>query len=150
MRPFVPILMLTIVLALTGEASAWTMDVPMTPAYVKENPQKFSIRAEKRDDGLIHFTITYRVPEPRYLVARIEVRDQGSIVLDSSFPAFVREKTINYYIAVSPRQLFNARFELSESGIDDVNGTPIPWVGGTNYQIHLADFAPKASKTGDN
>lgn len=147
MRPFIPIAMLTIVLAHTGEALAETEDVPVTPAYVKENPKEFSILAKKGDDGLIHFTITRHLSEPRYLVARFAVRENGSVVLDGSFPAFVREKAAKYYLAVSPQQLSNAHFELSESGFGDMNGTPIPWVGGTDYQIHLADFAPKASKT---
>ena len=110
MRPFIPIVMVMIVLAFTDEASALTFDVPVTPAYIKENPQKFSIRAEKHDDGLIHFTITYNLSESRYLVARIEVRDQGSVVLDGSFPAFVREKAVKYYVAVSPKQLSDGTF----------------------------------------
>jgi hypothetical protein len=146
MRPFTPILIFTIIFALTGRASAETEDVLVTPAYLKENPKMFSILAKKHDDGLIHFTIKRHLTEPRYLVARIKVSDQDSVVLDSSFPAFVREKSIKYYLAVSPKQLSNAHFELGESGFGTMSGMPIPVIGGTDYQIHLADFAPKASR----
>ena len=110
MRPFIPIVMVMIVLAFTDEASALTFDVPVTPAYIKENPKKFSIRAEKHDDGLIHFTITYHLSESRYLVARIEVRDQGSVVLDGSFPAFVREKAVKYYVGRVAEAAFQRTF----------------------------------------
>jgi hypothetical protein len=151
MRPLFSVVMLVIILAITGEALALTVDVPVTPAYLKQRPKEFSIRAEKRDDGLIHFTITRHLSEPRHLVARFTVRDKGSIVLDCSFPSFVREKTAKYYLAVSPQQLSNAHIELSESGFNDFNAAdklpPHPWVGSTDYQIHLADFVPKASKT---
>jgi hypothetical protein len=150
MRPLISIVMLAIVLAYTGEASAITIEIPVTPAYLKENPKEFSIHAEKRDDGLIHFTITRHLSEPRYLIAGLKVRDQGSVVLEGSFPAVVKEKAVKYYLAVSSKQLSNTDFELSEHGFNAFSATdetPIPWIGGEDYQIHLADFAPKASKT---
>jgi hypothetical protein len=147
MRPLISVVMFVIVLAITGEASAATFEVPVTPAYLKLRLKEFSIHAEKRDDGLVHFTITRHLSEPRYLVARFAVRDKGSVVLDGSFPAFVREKSAKYYLAVSPQQLSNAHFELYETVFSGDDKTPYPSPGGTNYQIHLADFAPKASKT---
>jgi hypothetical protein len=137
----------TIIFVLAGSASAITLDVPVTPAYLTQKPKEFSIRAEKGDDGLVHFTITRHLSEPRYLVARFTVREKGSVVLDGSFPAFAREKAAKYYLAVSPKQLSGAHFELSDHGIGTVNGTPVGEVGGEDYQIRLADFAPKASKT---
>jgi hypothetical protein len=136
-----------IVFALVGRASAVTVEIPVTPAYLKQKPKEFSIHAEKGDDGLIHFTITRHLSEPRYLVARFMVRDKGAVALDGSFPAFVREKAAKYYLAVSPKQLPNAHFELSDHGIGTVDGTPYGVVGGEDYQIHLADFAPGTSKT---
>lgn len=150
MRPLVSLVVLAIVFALAGRASAITVDVPVTPAYLKERPKEFSISAEERDDGLIHFTITRHLSEPRYLVARFTIREKGLVVLDGSFPSFVREKAVKYYLTVSPRQLSNAHFELSERGFNVADETPFPWVGGIDYQIRLVNFAPKASKTSDD
>jgi hypothetical protein len=150
MRPVILFVILAIIIVFAEGALAVTEDVLVTPAYLKDKPEEFSISTEKHEDGLIHFTITHYLFEPRYLVARFIVRDKGSVVLDGSFPSFVREKRVKYYLAVSPKQLPNAHFELSEHGFNVADETPLPWVGGTDYQFHLADFAPKASKTSGN
>ena len=42
---------------------------PVTPASVKESRSRFVVKAEKRDDGLIHFEITYSLPGPEYPAA---------------------------------------------------------------------------------
>lgn len=145
MRSRMPLMSMAIALALTGEASAVTVKQAVTPAWLKDNPKMFSIEAEERDDGLIHFTVTRRLSKPRYLVGHFEVTEDDATVLESHFPAFVRERTATYHLVLSPNYLSGASFVLSEHGFSESDEAPVPWVGGTVYQIRLADFAPEAS-----
>src|SRR3954466_7628154 len=75
--------------ALAAPAGAVVVQVPVTAAYLREHPKAFAIQAEKRDDGLLHFTITHRLDEPRYLVAHFALREGGATVAQTHFPAFV-------------------------------------------------------------
>lgn len=134
-----------VIFAVAKEASAITLDVPVTAAFIKENPGKFSIDAKKGDDGLIHFTVTRYLSEPKYLVGHFEVRDgEAAILAKCDFPAFVREKSVKYYFSVSPQHLAGTRFHLGEHGFNTTKEgePPLPWVGGTEYQIRLSDFLP--------
>jgi hypothetical protein len=136
--------LLTIASMLTARASAVVIEVPVTPASVKEVGSRFSITAENRDDGLIHFTITYRLIAPQYLVAHVEVRDGKTLIVTSDTPSFVREKSATYYVAVSPKHLADSKFDLAERSFGDSAGTPVPMPGGTDYQIRLAEFGQDA------
>jgi len=53
------------------------VEVQVTPAYIKEQPQAFSIKAELRQDGLIHFEVTRHLSQPQYHVTIFRVR-QGA------------------------------------------------------------------------
>jgi hypothetical protein len=139
-------------LTLAGDAPGLTLRMPVTPAYVKDHPKEFTVKAEKRNDGLVHFTITRHLAEQKYLVASLEVREGGTVVLKSDFPAYVSRKTAKYHFSLSPKFLANSHFELRERSLSgkvvDPNtgkaeGRAIPVVGGTNYRIDFADFAPK-------
>src|SRR4051812_2758947 len=86
-------------------ASAVVVRQPVTPASVKEKGSKFVVNVEKRDDGLIHFEITYRLPGPEYLGAHFELRDGDTTLVKTDTSAFVHEATATYYLAVSPKHL---------------------------------------------
>ena len=78
---------LVMVSILAEKASAVVTQTAVTPASIKETGSKFSVTAEKGKDGLIHFTITYRLPEPQYLVAHFELRDGETVLTKTDTPA---------------------------------------------------------------
>jgi hypothetical protein len=128
-------------------ASALTRDQPVTPEFLKQEPGQFKITAEKRADGLVHFTITRLLARPAYLVARSTIRDGDKLLLDTTSTAFAREPSATYYVAVSAERMANATFELFEGGFGGPDNDPLPVVGGgTNFQIQLAAFAKSAGE----
>ena len=131
---------------LIGAASALTVDVPVTPAYVKENPKQFAVVVEKRADGLLHFTITRTVSRPSYLVAHSELREGAKALFQSTACAFVREDSATYFVVVSPERVEDAKFELFDGSFTESDGHATPVVGGTNYQIQLGEFAKTAGE----
>ena len=138
---------LVMVSILAEKASALVTQTPVTPASIKEKDSKFSVTAEKGKDGLIQFTITYRLPEPQYLVAHFELRDGEKVLMRTDSPSFAREKSATYYVAVSPSQLAGARFELSQNGFSESGGQPLAEPGGTIFQIDLQAFGKNAPAT---
>jgi hypothetical protein len=123
---------------------ALVVERSVTPASVREKDSKFSLAAEKRDDGLIHFAITYRLARPEYLVAHFELRDGETTLVKTDTPSFVREATATYHLAVSPKHLADSRFELSENSFAESDGHPVPLPGGTIFQIDLKGFGEDA------
>jgi hypothetical protein len=116
----------------------------VTPASVKVGGSKFSVTAEKRDDGLIHFAITYSLPRPQYLVAHFELRDGETTLVKTDTPSFVRETSATYHLALSSKHLADAKFELSENAFAESGGHPVAEPGGTIFQIDLAAFGKAA------
>ena len=112
----------------------------VTPASVKAGGSRFSVTAEKRDDGLIHFAITYRLPRPQYLVAHFELRDGATTLVKTDTSSFVRETSARYDLAVSPKRLADAKFELSGNAFGESGGQPVATPGGTDYRIDLQAF----------
>src|SRR6185295_4057470 len=96
---------LMMVSLLTGDAQALVAQESVTPASVKEKDSKFSVKAEKGKDGLIQFSITYRLPRPQYLVAHFELRDGEMILVKTDTPSFVRDDSVTYHVAVSANRL---------------------------------------------
>jgi len=133
-------------LGLVSVASALTVCHAVTPAYVNDNPKQFSVVTEKRDDGLLHFTITRQLSRPSYLVATTEVRDGDKVLFQSTASAFVHEDTATYYVTVAPERVADASFELFEGSFDESSGKPIAVIGGTIYQFQLGEFAKTASE----
>jgi hypothetical protein len=129
---------------LADRASAVVTREPVTPASVKETDSKFSVKAEKRQDGLIHFTVTYSLPRPQYLVAHFELRDGDTTLVKTDTPGFVREAAATYHVAVSPKHMANSRFELSWNAFRESGGQPVPLPGGTIYEIDLEAFGKNA------
>ncbi len=126
---------------MTDRASALVHKESVTPASVQEKDSKFSVTAEKRKDGLIHFAVTYRLPRPQYLVAHFELRDGETSLVKTDTPSFVRESAATFHVALSPKHLANSTFEVSESSFNEPDGQPpVALPGGTIFQIDLEAF----------
>jgi hypothetical protein len=138
------IVIFALITMLTRGTSAAVVEVSVTPAYIKKDSRAFSITAEKRQDGLIHLTITHHLTAPRYLVAHFEISDGKTLVMKNDTASFVREDSATYYLAVSPKHLADSKFELRESSFGESGGKPVPSPGGTNYQIKLLEFGKDA------
>ena len=116
----------------------------VTPETVKEKGSKFSIKTERREDGLIHFRVTYRLPRPQYLVAHFELHDHKTTLLKTDTPSFVREASATYNVALSPKRLADSKFELSENAFSESGRNPVAEPGGTIFQIDLEGFGKGA------
>ena len=137
------ILIASAALALSTAVLAVVVRTDVTPAYVKEQPKTFVVTAERRADGLVHFTITRQLKDERYVVASLVVRDGSGVIAESHIPAFVRERSATYYVALAPAYLADSTFELADRGFggDEKTG-PVPVPGGIDFHISLKDFAP--------
>jgi hypothetical protein len=129
---------------LAGRASAVVVQESVTPAFIKEKNSKFSVTAEKDKAGLIQFTITYRLPRAQWLVAHFELRDGETLLISTDTPNLVREESVTYYVAVAPKQLAGAKFELSENALGEAGGRSVPVPGGAIFQIDLQAFGKDA------
>ena len=135
------------IFALTRQTSAVVIEQSVGRTFVEEHPKDFAVRAEKRDDGLIHFTITQNLSAPRYLVASFIVQASSSVIAKMHFPAFARDGKATYHLVVSPKHLPNAHFKVAERSVfDDDTGRPVPLPGGIDYRFQLAEFVPKDTK----
>ena len=128
----------------TDRASALVTHESVTPASVKAKDSKFSVKAEIRDDGLIHFAITYSLPRPQYLVAHFELREGETTLVKTDTPSFVREASATYHFALSAKHLANSKFELSQNAFGESGGHPVAEPGGTIFQINLEAFGKDA------
>src|SRR5690349_12175427 len=77
-------------------ASALVTSEVVTPESVKQKDSKFTVGVERDKDGLIQFTITYRLPRPQYLVAHLELREGETLLATSDTPSFAREATATF------------------------------------------------------
>ncbi len=125
-------------------ASAVVRQESVTPATVKEKDSKFYINAQRREDGLIHFKITYRLPRPQYLVAHFELREDEPTLLKTDTPSFVREASATYNVALLPKHLVDSKFEISENAFGESGRNPVALPGGTIFQIDLEAFGKDA------
>jgi hypothetical protein len=147
MPRFVPCC-ITVLLAVSLCAdSAWAIVIeePVTPASARVKDGTFSIKAEKGKDGLIHFAITYRLPRTEWLVTDFEVRDGETLLAISHTAAFSHEESASYEVAVSPRYLADAKFDLSSNAVGNSGGRPVALPGGMIYRIKLETFAKDAA-----
>ena len=135
---------LLVSLFLCSAAVAVVVQVRVTRASIKQDPKAFSIEAEARPDGLVHFTITRGMPAERYVVAELTIRNGPTLIARSSVPAFVRERSATYYVSIAPDYLADSTLELSDRTFSDNKPNPLPLPGGTDFVISLKDFAPAA------
>jgi hypothetical protein len=120
-----------------------------TPDDLKGIPGEFSVTAEMKDDGLIHFKVTHKLAKSCWVQANLVVRKGETRIVETHFPAFVRESSTTYYFEISPEYLDDSTLELAERGIGHaVNAAderdPLPSPGGTDNVFPLKLFAPKA------
>lgn len=133
------------VLALTAglgsRAYAYTAQVLVTPAYVREHPNEWSVKVAKKGNGLIEFTIVRTLSEPMYLDARLAVHHAGRVIAESNSLAFGRKQDNPFRFALSPDDLAESTFELIESTFTVIGDQAIPTLRGPIvYQFRLLDF----------
>jgi len=127
-----------------GKAWAMVIEESVTPASARVKDDTISVKAEKEKDGLIHFTITYRLPRIEWLVTDFEVRDGETLLASSHTSGFAHEQSASYEVAVLPRYLAGAKFDLSWNAVGDSGGRPVALPGGAIYHIKLEAFAKDA------
>ena len=131
---------------LSSTASALTIQLQVTPAYVREHLKEWSVKVTRKESGLIQFTVVRNLSEPKYLVAHLAVRHAGRLIATSDTPLFGKKKDNTFYLSISTEDIAESTFELSEHGLGStVNGVEvdIPVVGGIDYQFRLLDFVPE-------
>jgi hypothetical protein len=131
---------------LSSTASALTIQLQVTPAYVREHPNEWSVKAAKQESGLIQFTVVRTLSEPRYLVTHLAVQHGGRLIATSDTPLFGKKSDNTFHFSISTEDLAESSFALSEHGLGStVNGVKadIPVVGGIVYQFRLLDFIPE-------
>jgi hypothetical protein len=126
------------------QASAVVIEQTVTPASVQEKDSRFSVKAEKRKDGMIHFEIIYRPTRPQYVVSHFSVREGANVVAQVDTPSFVRDKAATFHVAIEPKHLANSHYEISEHSFVESNGQAVPMPGGTIYQFKLEAFGHDA------
>lgn len=131
-----------ILATIPGVVNALTVLDPVTPDTIKQDPKAWTVKVEKTDGGMIAFTITHVLKEPQYVVASLHIRKGNETVLESHFPAFVREGSATYHFAVAPSHVQDSSFELSVSSFAHANGQDVPIPGGVISLVRLKDFAP--------
>ena len=138
-----------VVAAVSTTALAVVVEREWTPDDMKQNPGEFSVTAKMGDDGLIHFEVIRKLAKPRWVQASLVVRKGKTRIVETHFPAFVREDSITYVFEISPEYLDDSTLELAERGIGySVNAKderhPLPGTGGDDNVFRLKLFAPKA------
>jgi hypothetical protein len=128
-----------LLLSFAGAASALTVDVAVTPAYLREHRKELSLKTARRPDGLLEFTITRTSPERRYFVARLLLRREGKTVVETSIPSYGKKNSNQFFFALAPESLDQAEFELSEAFVGGSAAEPIPLPGTKNLQFRLRD-----------
>ncbi len=140
-RRFATIMMVCL---FAGSALAVVTQQSVTPESAKEKDSRVSVKAEKGKDGLIQFTITYRLPRPQHLVAHFELHDGETVLAKTDTPGFVHEDSATYHVAVPGKYLKDSKFELSENAMGESGGRPVALPGGAIFQIDLAAFGNDA------
>jgi hypothetical protein len=120
-------------------AFALTVERAVSPDYLREHPKEFSVTVRKAENGLLAFTVVRTLPEPKYLVAHLSVRQQGKMIAESRTPSFAKWGDNTFHFSLSPEHVDESRFEIGESSARD--GVPLP--GTVKYQFHIRDFVPE-------
>ncbi len=137
-----------IVATVSTTASAVVVVREWTPNDMKETPGTFSVTSKIGDDGLVHFKVTYNLAKSCWVQAHLVVRKGKIRIVETHFPAFVRENSTTYYFEVSPEYLDDSTLELAERGIGYAENAanerdPLPVPGGTDNVFPLKLFSPK-------
>jgi hypothetical protein len=126
----------------TATAFALTEDRDVTPKYVRENSEKFSVKVNRGKEGLVEFTIMHNVAEPLYHVAHLAVYHQGKLLSTSDTPCFGRKGDNTFHFSLRAEDIVESKFELSDSSFGVSGETAVPLPGTTNYRFALQAFVP--------
>src|SRR5262245_49105696 len=141
-RSFACSIAILMALSLFAErAGAVVVEETLTPPSARVKYDTISVQAKQGEDGPIHFTITYRLRRTEWLVTNFEVRDGETLLATSHTSGFAHEDSITYEVAVSPKYLADAKFDLSSNTVADSGGRPVALPGGAIYHIKLESFA---------
>ena len=135
-----------IAVTLSTRGFALTTEREVTLAYVHEHPEEWSVKATKKESGLIQFTVVRTLSEPKYLVAHLAIHHAGKLIATSDTPLFAVKKGNTFHFSIYAEDIAESKFDLSESGLGStVDGVErdIPVVGSTVYQLRLLDFIPE-------
>ena len=119
---------------------ALTADQPVPAAYVRDHPEEWSVKVSKKENGLIQFTIVRFLKEPKYLVAHFVVNHSAQVIAESDSPAFGRKGENTFYFCLTPDDLAESKFDLSESFMKGSGDRAIPIPGTVIHQFRLLDF----------
>jgi hypothetical protein len=137
------LILAAILSGLANGASALTVTDQVTPEVVRQNPKAWTITAKKTNDHMIAFTITHAVPQPRYVIGSLRIRDREHLLLTSDFPAYLHDEgSATYYFSISSDLIANSEFEVSASVFVHSHGEDVPLPGTVISVIRLKDFAP--------
>jgi hypothetical protein len=135
------VLTCTVAATLATSAFALTTEQEITPDYVREHPDQFSVTAVKGTDGLVDFTITHNVAAPMYHVAHLAVYHSGKLLATSDTPSFGKRRDNRFHFSIAPEDIALSKFSLSDSALDSSGEVPVP--GTVIHQFRLSDFVPK-------
>jgi hypothetical protein len=124
-------------------ARALTMDFPVTPAYLLEHTNEFSVNVTKDKNGLLAFTVVHTLSQPMYLIQRLTVHHGGKVIAENSNAFVTRRAKNTFYFSVSPEDISESEFAISHGvGFKETDDGIILEPGTFNYQFHLRDFVP--------
>ena len=128
---------------LSSWAFAVSVDRNITTDYVKSNPKEFSVRVTEEANGLLTFTVVYTTSEPRYVVARLVVKDSKRTYAESNTPVFTKNQSNTFRFSVPRDLVATSTFSLGVSGFAESGGKAIPLPGTIGNKLQLMDFVPK-------
>jgi len=128
---------------LATTALALTVNLQVTPAYVREHPKEWSVKVVKGREGLIDFTIKHAVATRMYHVAHLEVYHQGKLIATSDTPSFGKKHDNTFYFSISAEDIAESKFDLSDSALKGAGDDAVPEPGTIVHQFRLLDFVPE-------
>jgi hypothetical protein len=124
-------------------ACALTINEQVTPAYVRDHPQEWTVKVTSGKDGLIDFTIQHNVATPMYHVAHLAVYHQGKIIATSDTPSYGKKQGNTFYFSLSAEDMAGYKFDLSDGTLAGSGEDSIPIPGTIIHQFRLLDFVPE-------
>jgi len=132
-------------------AVALTTEQDITPDYVRSHAREFSVAVTKEKNGLLAFTVTCTLAEPRYVVAHLSVRSGDRLLAESDTPAFTKNSKNTFHFSMTPECLATSAFTLGVSTFVDSGREAVPVPGTIDYRFRLPDFvSPELIKLPDN
>ena len=138
MKPTSLILGCTVAATLATTAFALTTEREITPDYVREHPDEFSVSATKGNDCLIDFTITHNVAAPMHHVSHLAISYDGKLIATSDTPSFGKRRDNKFHFSIAADAIADAKFSLGDSALDSSREVPVP--GTVVHQFSAVGF----------